>query len=212
MYSPDIINSIMCRKTVFAIFLLANAVTCFLPNNIFSTGDPRLFEIFCAEDAGELEKIRSDTMTHDDITIAGIRRSIIGFFNDQDPDLNLDVSSNLSLSSIYTMVNGNCASPYNFVKAAKDIVDTNIAMDILPVIKDDPKFHFDAEFILESQDLLVQRHSQIISAATIHQQYQSARFDLGKSLHAIQKFYSHTNWIEMGNEELNFGLGVPVLC
>merc|ERR1719320_534688 len=107
------------------------------------------------------------------------------------------------------MFNGDCASPYNFVKAAKDIVDMNIAMDVLPGIRDDPKFHFDAEFISESQDLLLQRYSQIISAATVQQQYQSARHGLGKSLHAIQKFYSHTNWIEMGNKDPNFGLGIP---
>ena len=71
------------------------------------------------------------------------------------------------------------------MKAWKDISDANIAVDVLPVIKDDPQFHFDAEFIADSQEKLIKRYPQIISAATIQQQYHSARLDLGKSLHAI---------------------------
>jgi hypothetical protein len=34
-----------------------------------------------------------------------------------------------------------------------------------------------------------------------------ARVALGKALHAIQDFYSHTNWVELGNREPHSGLG-----
>lgn len=37
--------------------------------------------------------------------------------------------------------------------------------------------------------------------------YEAARTLLGLSLAAIQDFYSHTNWVELGNKDFNRDVG-----
>ena len=180
----------------------------FIPNNIFATKDERLFNIFCVDTIEDLEDVGRETKTHDDITGLGLKRALVNFFNDQDPELNLDKTSNLTLSAIYQLVYGQCASPLNFLDSVKDISDANVFMDG-PATALDPTLHFDSEKILESQKKLVARYPKIIAAATQQQNYKSARLLLGASLHTIQKFYSHTNWVEMGQHKPNNALGIP---
>ena len=180
----------------------------FIPNDIFATKDERLFDIFCVDSIDELEVVGRMTKTHDDITGLGLKRALIKFFKDQKPELDLDISSNLTLSAIYQLVYGKCASPLNFLDSVKDISDANVFMDG-PATALDPVFHFDSEKIVESQDMLTSRYPKIIAAATQQQNYKSARQLIGRSLHAIQKFYSHTNWLEMGQDEPNRALGIP---
>ena len=194
---------------VFSLLLVFTAQTwAFIPNDIFATKDERLFELFCVDTVEELEAVGRMTKTHDDITGLGLKRALIKFFTDQRPELNLDASSSLTLSAIYQLVYGKCASPLNFLESVKDISDANVFMDG-PATALDPAFHFDSEKIAESQDLLISRYPKIIAAATQQQNYKSARQLLGRSLHAIQKFYSHTNWIEMGKNGTNEALGIP---
>ena len=101
----------------------------FIPNDIFATKDERLFDIFCVDTIDELEVVGRMTKTHDDITGLGVKRALIKFFNDQKPELDLDMNSNLTLSAIYQLVYGKCASPLNFLESVKDISDANVFMD-----------------------------------------------------------------------------------
>ena len=60
--------------------------------------------------------------------------------------------------------------------------------------------HFDNEIFLPAQKQLRLRNNQINTVAD-DGKYSTARALLGKNLHTMQKFYSHSNWIELGNLE-----------
>jgi hypothetical protein len=62
--------------------------------------------------------------------------------------------------------------------------------------------HFDGEEIQRSSDAILNARREII-ALLGRGQYIGARKRLGHALHAIQDFYSHTNYVEMGNHSPN---------
>ncbi|XP_026795889.3 von Willebrand factor A domain-containing protein 7-like [Pangasianodon hypophthalmus] len=61
-------------------------------------------------------------------------------------------------------------------------------------------YHFDNEEFLSGRDLITKGVSAV-KYSVKQQSYQAARDALGKILHTLQDFYSHSNWIEMGNTE-----------
>ena len=74
--------------------------------------------------------------------------------------------------------------------------------------KYDPKYHFDGEQLMEAQMLLSERHGSIVSSLLYNQSYDFARQQIGYSLHAIQDFYSHTTYYEIGNRDIDENLGL----
>ena len=58
----------------------------FLGNNIFKTGDSRLFDTFCVSNVKDLDTIGRKTHTHESITLNGIKRSLLSLFVDLKPD------------------------------------------------------------------------------------------------------------------------------
>lgn len=88
--------------------------------------------------------------------------------------------------------------------AFQQVVDANANVDV------DEKFdawaHFDGESFPEGQDRLTRLRSSIKSAAQSGD-YTAAREYLGMSLHSIQDFYSHTNWVELGHKNIHPALG-----
>lgn len=54
--------------------------------------------------------------------------------------------------------------------------------------------------------LLAGRWRRLV-AAGLAGDYEAARNLLGLSLAAIQDFYSHTNWVELGNKDFNSDVG-----
>ena len=70
-----------------------------------------------------------------------------------------------------------------------------------PGLKENPALHFDAEAFEEAKQLLYVRNNQINIVAG-DGKFSTMRNLLGKSLHSMQKFYSHSNWVEMGNDAI----------
>lgn len=68
------------------------------------------------------------------------------------------------------------------------------------------RYHFANERFSESQQLLTGRWRRIAQAGQAGD-YRAALQLLGLSLTAIQDFYSHTNWVELGNTEFNPDIG-----
>ena len=68
-----------------------------------------------------------------------------------------------------------------------------------PGLKENPALHFDAEAFEEAKQLLYVRNNQINIVAG-DGKFSTMRNLLGKSLHSMQKFYAHSNWVEMGND------------
>ncbi len=90
-------------------------------------------------------------------------------------------------------------------KAIEEIVDANKAVD-------DDQFqsakHFDGENFAGGQNRVVELRAQVIAGVQADDA-SSARIALGSALHGIQDFYSHSNWVELGNRGPSSDLGRP---
>ena len=62
--------------------------------------------------------------------------------------------------------------------------------------KFDPAYHVDAERIIESNERLKTARSDILFSI-LNRQFANARELTGLSMHTLQDFYSHSNWVEM---------------
>ncbi|KKY26704.1 putative protein g7c precursor [Phaeomoniella chlamydospora] len=88
--------------------------------------------------------------------------------------------------------------------ALKTVVDANAAVD------DDQnraELHFDGESFPEGQQRLQLLADQAVQALSTNNAPQ-ARSLIGQALHSVQDFYSHTNWVELGNTGPHPSLGV----
>lgn len=75
-----------------------------------------------------------------------------------------------------------------------------------------PERHFTNEAFKDGSTGLINRKSQIIQNLTASPpKGDAARVELGIALHAIQDYYSHTNWVEGNNFFINFSLGRNIL-
>ena len=89
-------------------------------------------------------------------------------------------------------------------KAIEQIAEANAAVDEDQFLS---AKHFDAENFPGGQNFVLANRKLVVS--TIQQDSAgSARFYLGQALHTIQDFYSHSNWVELGNGSPQGQLGV----
>ena len=58
----------------------------FIGNNIFDTGNPILFDVFCVDNSASLHTVGRKSSTLQAITIDGLKRSIIELFTEINPD------------------------------------------------------------------------------------------------------------------------------
>ncbi|XP_029440892.1 von Willebrand factor A domain-containing protein 7 isoform X2 [Rhinatrema bivittatum] len=97
---------------------------------------------------------------------------------------------------------GKKASVKPFRSAMLEVVSANAAMDFLNSTRNDPALHFDSEYIWTANQLLLLTRKEILQAARA-ENYEVARERLGRLLHSLQDFYSHSNWIEMGYQKVH---------
>jgi hypothetical protein len=90
-------------------------------------------------------------------------------------------------------------------KAIEQIADANAEVDQDQVTS---AKHFDAESFPEGQARLAALLTSIQNALA-DDDATGARSALGGALHTIQDFYSHSNWVELGNGGPHPGLGRP---
>ncbi|XP_069491245.1 von Willebrand factor A domain-containing protein 7 isoform X2 [Ambystoma mexicanum] len=97
---------------------------------------------------------------------------------------------------------GSKVSPKRFRSAIIDVVNANAAMDFQNTTRNDPPLHFDSENIWTANRLLLDTRKGIVQ--DVHaEHYEAAREKLGKLLHSLQDFYSHSNWVEMGYRKVH---------
>ncbi|XP_015461758.3 von Willebrand factor A domain-containing protein 7 [Astyanax mexicanus] len=84
-----------------------------------------------------------------------------------------------------------------FWQAVNEVVSANADMDFLSATRSDPVYHFDSERIEGATEMLREFWKQTV-LLTQKKKYQAARNSLGKLFHSLQDFYSHSNWVEMG--------------
>ncbi|KAI4896696.1 hypothetical protein NFI96_016086 [Prochilodus magdalenae] len=84
-----------------------------------------------------------------------------------------------------------------FWQAVGEVVNANADMDFLSSTYSDPVYHFDSERVEEATEMLRHFWNQTVSHTQM-KNYGRARASLGQLLHSLQDFYSHSNWVEMG--------------
>ncbi|XP_062848411.1 von Willebrand factor A domain-containing protein 7-like, partial [Trichomycterus rosablanca] len=131
--------------------------------------------------------------THQDITRAAILQKTAEVCKDQQGgnSAQLDV---LSVESVAEL----CLSPASArsLKWSMRVINSrNILVDIRHVL--DPQYHVDGESFVQARGLIT-RGLAAVKASVHLRNYDSARQQLGSTLHTLQDFYSHSNWIELG--------------
>lgn len=66
----------------------------------------------------------------------------------------------------------------------------------------DPAAHFTNDTFITGQQRLLRKY-QNMKAFLRENKLEHARAELGRALHAIQDFYTHSNWVELGNGSIN---------
>ncbi|XP_062852458.1 von Willebrand factor A domain-containing protein 7-like [Trichomycterus rosablanca] len=94
----------------------------------------------------------------------------------------------------------------SFKSSIEEISDKNAWIDIKHPLS--AKHHFDEEMFLPGREL-ISRGVSAAKASVKKQSYETAREKIGKVLHTLQDFYSHSNWIEMGMREPYSNLIIP---
>ncbi|CAL8282251.1 unnamed protein product [Arctogadus glacialis] len=95
------------------------------------------------------------------------------------------------------------ASTKSFLKAIREIQTTNKRVDIRH--RFDAEFHFDGEKFEAGRGLITDG-LDAIKASNRRGNFLSAREKLGEISHSLQDFYSHSNWVELGNVKPNQNL------
>ncbi|XP_020564422.1 von Willebrand factor A domain-containing protein 7 [Oryzias latipes] len=94
-------------------------------------------------------------------------------------------------------------SSRTFKEAITFIQLKNAQVDIRYAL--DGSFHFDNEMLVQGKRIITEGLTAV-KASNTQGNYEAARQMLGKILHPLQDFYSHSNWVELGNEFPNSNL------
>ncbi|CAF4766806.1 unnamed protein product [Rotaria sp. Silwood1] len=167
----------------------------------------------------------TDSITHTEITQAGFIRCLARFFYDTRIKPNNNNGNTINEKEYFTKAHTiddlyKLAYPeYNQVqvelyslplKFILDFVMTeNALVDFDSKTKKLSAAHFDSEaFINGSRRILRLRQIVVNDTRTTGKDLTDARESLGRLLHTLQDFYSHSNWIEMGKTNINNFIGV----
>ncbi|XP_030294743.1 von Willebrand factor A domain-containing protein 7-like [Sparus aurata] len=84
-----------------------------------------------------------------------------------------------------------------FIQRMNRLVDSSHASE--------PEYHFDNEKFAEGRRIIT-RGLEIIKASNKEMNFEAARERLGEIIHPLQDFYTHSNWVELGNTLPNTNL------
>lgn len=87
-----------------------------------------------------------------------------------------------------------------------EIASADAAVDFLHFFSD--RHHFDGEAFAAGQALVTSEFNSTVSALK-KKDAKAARQNFGAALHSIQDFYSHSDWVELGNRSPHPNLGPP---
>ncbi|XP_036624201.1 von Willebrand factor A domain-containing protein 7 isoform X1 [Trichosurus vulpecula] len=146
------------------------------------------------------------SITHQDLTEEAALNVTLQLFLEQPPPgrnpLHLEDFQGRTLlaDDLFAAYFGLGTPTRRFRAALGEVARANAAQDFLSVTRNDPELHFDAEQLIRSRARLVGSLREALSAARALE-YTLARQRLGAMLHALQDFYSHSNWVELGEQQ-----------
>ncbi|XP_040038303.2 von Willebrand factor A domain-containing protein 7 [Gasterosteus aculeatus] len=98
---------------------------------------------------------------------------------------------------------GEPKSSKNYRQAIIFITLRNIRVDIRHALNG--SFHFDEELFVQGRNIITEG-IMVVKASNKQGNFESARQKMGEILHPLQDFYSHSNWVELGNKFPNANL------
>ncbi|KAL1771848.1 von Willebrand factor A domain-containing protein 7 isoform X1 [Sigmodon hispidus] len=146
------------------------------------------------------------SVTHQDLTEEAVLNVTLQLFLEQPPPgrprLRLEDYRGRTLlaDDIFAAYFGSLLPSRRFRAALGEVSRANAAQDFLPASRNNPDLHFDAERLVQGRTLLVGALREILVAARAFE-HTLARQRLGAALHALQDFYSHSNWVELGERQ-----------
>ncbi|XP_021079138.1 von Willebrand factor A domain-containing protein 7 isoform X2 [Mesocricetus auratus] len=146
------------------------------------------------------------SVTHQDLTEEAALNVTLQLFLDRPPPgrprLRLEDYRGRTLlaDDIFAAYFGPGSPSRRFRAALGEVSRANAAQDFLPASRNNPDLHFDAERLVQGRTLLVGALRETLVAARAFE-YTLARQRLGAALHALQDFYSHSNWVELGERQ-----------
>ncbi|XP_041037138.1 von Willebrand factor A domain-containing protein 7-like, partial [Carcharodon carcharias] len=178
--------------------------------NIFSS--PILI-FLCARGIVSFQPLNSrGSITHRDITRKGALRVTYRMFQ-QIPNfqgMTLPPGSirdeELTAENLFQVYYGGAISPSQFSQVLEDMAIHNAAVDVLYAFSS--KRHFDSEMLLEGKEKILELLECVVR--NIQQEhFKSAQKSMGRLLHTLQDFYSHSNWVELGFKKPNSNIIIP---
>lgn len=179
----------------------------------------------------ENDLLETNTLTHIDILKKGYIGSLIKYFkelkhmnatksNRQVDSKKLEIYFN-DIDELFrdyyddSNFNSYMKCNYKFNKVFQSLSESIANVDFDHELKDLPHAHFDGDLILESNkylaDLIEKTYYYILSSShNINGINEDALKRIGQTLHTIHDFYAHSNWVEMGFENINYKLGTYV--
>ncbi|XP_072896886.1 von Willebrand factor A domain-containing protein 7-like [Hemitrygon akajei] len=172
---------------VFLLLVAAGLIRCFMPN--FGSG----------------------SRTHYNITKTAALQAILTVFQ-QVPSPRGNVvpqgifqadGRDLTAERLFAIYYGEPVSVRRFSQCMKVMGAANTLVDVAYALSSER--HFDSETILEGKKLLLRGKASVVRAILEDKRF-SALSSMGSTLHTLQDFYSHSNWVELGYKSPNRNL------
>ncbi|KAM3622807.1 uncharacterized protein V6R79_003398 [Siganus canaliculatus] len=144
-----------------------------------------------------------NSTTHRDITQRAILRKTAEVCRDiaasEGRDFTLTIDDSLSPGQVQSA----CSSPDTslrstvmFQTSIANMYFGNAKVDVIFVLSE--KHHFDDESFLRGREIIT-RGVSAVKASVKMENFVAGRWTLGSVCHTLQDFYSHSNWVELGN-------------
>nr|XP_003198081.1 von Willebrand factor A domain-containing protein 7-like [Danio rerio] len=140
-------------------------------------------------------KEKPNSKNHQDITSIAILRATANICKNADG--NFVTPKQLNPKTL-AMACKKDAFKSNFEAGIKTIISHNVNTDLKHPFT--AMMHFDGESFLDGKNLIIKGMEKITELLN-QQKFEDARQTLGTIMHTLQDFYSHSNWIELGNTE-----------
>ena len=198
---------------ILCISIQLHSVSAFMPNYVF------LFKhsISNVDDypVEEYDLVDDGSHTHQDIIRHACLAEVARFYEEtlNKPTGSLQGLKPLTAETLLKTVFGRNTSSLNLELALQEIELQGTLMDAWYEVDDatdqataKAQQHFDNEEIEGGHNYLLKRATAIFTS--LHtKSYSAARTFLGRYFLTLQDFYSHSNWVEMGNTDILYDLG-----
>jgi hypothetical protein len=201
--------------TIQAYQMLSLAIVFFTTVNAFlpATVETNIINVLGSIDRAIIGRT-SDTISHEQILQRGITRSVARYFYNQPGGSSKINQSQIDSGAydsdirlVYQAYYGKWYCVLDVDTLLTTVMQPYIAsVDIDTTTMKLPYAHFDGETFNGSNQRVIDYTSQVYSALA-SKNYAQARILAAQVMHTIQDFYSHSNWVEMGNTGINTLIG-----